>query len=86
MKKTIILNYLKLALGVLVIWTYFWMAHPVFIQYMPNFANYLNVVHKYNMDPTALYYNDVPMTKEAELNNRDAVRFASSKKNNFEKK
>ena len=79
MKYTIAFNYLKLASGVFVIWAYFWMVHPVIIQYMPNFANYLDLVQKNNMDPTALYYNDVPITKEAEMNNRDAVRFTAPK-------
>jgi len=80
MKNNILFNYFKLIFGVFIIWAYFWVVHPLLIKHLPSFAHYLETAQKYNIDPSAIYYTDVPITLEAEMNNRDAVRFSDPTK------
>ena len=64
-----------LALWLLVIWAVLWGLTPVLVAHIPALAKYGDVALEHNIQPGALYYTDVPVSADAEQNNRDTVRF-----------
>lgn len=66
---------LRLGLGLSLIWFFLWVLTPAIVARCPNLARYGAVALEYDIQPGALYYTDVPVSAEAERNNRDALRF-----------
>ncbi len=56
-------------------WLIIWKLTPILVDNIPAMAHYGKVAEENDIMPSALYYNDVPVTMEAERNNRDTVRF-----------
>lgn len=75
MQKTTILQYTRLAAGLLIIWAVIWKGTPILVSLCPPLAHYGKVALENNIIPGALYYTDVPVAHEAEQSNRDTVRF-----------
>lgn len=48
---------------------------PLPVKYFSPMRDYAAVVDETGIMPGALYYNDVPQTRDAEVNNRDSIRF-----------
>ena len=66
---------LHLAAGLFAIWLFLWVLTPIIVSHIPALARYGDVALENNIQPGALYYTDVPVSAEAEQNNRDTVRF-----------
>jgi hypothetical protein len=64
---------LCLALGALLLVMY--VVAPFLVENIPAFQKYAQTVERTGIIPGALYYTDVPQSSDAEMNNRDAVRF-----------
>lgn len=75
MKKPMFIQILRLFLGLFIIWVVIWKGTPILVAYCPALAHYGKVALENNIIPGALYYTDVPVSQEAEQNNRDTVRF-----------
>ncbi len=58
-----------------IIWFIIWKVTPVLVDNIPALAHYGKVAEENDIMPSALYYNDVPVTMDAERNNRDTIRF-----------
>ncbi len=56
-------------------WFLIWQVTPVLVDNIPALAHYGQVAKDNNIMPGVLYYNDVPVTVEAERNNRDTIKF-----------
>ncbi len=65
----------KLAIGVFCIWFVIWQVTPILVAAIPALAHYGQVAKDNDIMPGVLYYTDVPVSVEAEQNNRDTVRF-----------
>ncbi|MDR1777936.1 MAG: hypothetical protein LBR31_08945 [Desulfovibrio sp.] len=48
---------------------------PLLVEHFGPMREYAAVVRDTGIDPGALYYSDVAQTNEAEMSNRDAVRY-----------
>ncbi len=57
------------------IWFIIWKVTPVLVDAIPALAHYGQVAKDNDIMPGVLYYNDVPVTVEAERNNRDTIKF-----------
>ena len=66
---------LRLAACLLAIWLFLWVLTPIIVARIPALAHYGDVALENDIQPGALYYTDVPVTPDAERNNRDTVRF-----------
>ena len=66
---------LRLAACLFAIWFFLWVFTPFIVPHIPALARYGDVALENNIQPGALYYTDVPVSAEAEQNNRDTVRF-----------
>lgn len=66
---------LRLAACLFGIWLFLWVLTPIIVSHIPALAYYGEVALENNIQPGALYYTDVPVTADAEQNNRDTVRF-----------
>lgn len=75
MQKSLLSRVVRLACGIAAIWLFFWVVTPIIVAHCPPLARYGAVAQENDIQPGALYYNDVPVTVEAERNNRDTVRF-----------
>lgn len=75
MKKTMFIQMLRLFCGLFIIWLLLWKGTPILVANCPALAHYGKVALENNIIPGALYYTDVPVSQEAEQNNRDTVRF-----------
>lgn len=75
MQKSMLSRVVRLACGIAAIWFFFWVATPFIVAHCPPLARYGAVAQENDIQPGALYYNDVPVTVDAERNNRDTVRF-----------
>ncbi len=67
--------WLKLGFILFCFWFIIWQVTPVLVANIPALAHYGKVAEENDIRPGALYYNDVPVSMEAEQNNRDTVRF-----------
>ncbi|MDL2314120.1 hypothetical protein LJC36_03970 [Desulfovibrio sp. OttesenSCG-928-C14] len=70
---------LRLGIGLLALYLIIFVLAPLPIKYFPPMRHYSEQADKYNIHPGALYYSDVPITPEAERNNRDAVHYFYNK-------
>jgi hypothetical protein len=75
---------LCLALGALLLIMY--VIAPFLVENIPAFNKYAQTVERTGIIPGALYYTDVPQSTDAEMNNRDAVRFLAPGKGKEEAK
>lgn len=75
MQKHIFIRVLRLAGALFIIWLLLWKGTPILVAHCPNLAHYGAVALENDIIPGALYYTDVPVSPEAERNNRDTVRF-----------
>lgn len=66
---------LRLGACLLGIWLFLWVLTPIIVAHCPALARYGEVAQEHNISPGALYYTDVPVSADAERNNRDTVRF-----------
>ncbi len=75
MQKNKFIAVLQLVGALFVMWAIIWKLTPILVDNIPALALYGKVAEENDIMPSALYYNDVPVTMEAERNNRDTVRF-----------
>ncbi|MDE7065968.1 MAG: hypothetical protein K2O70_10985 [Desulfovibrionaceae bacterium] len=75
MQQSVLPRLARLACGIAAIWLFFWVITPIIVRHCPPLAHYGAVAQENDIQPGAMYYNDVPVTVEAERNNRDTVRF-----------
>lgn len=66
---------LRLGACLFITWLFLWVLTPIIVAHCPPLARYGEVAQEYNITPGALYYTDVPVSADAERNNRDTVRF-----------
>ncbi len=59
------------------IWFMIWQVTPVLVRNIPALAHYGQVAKDNDIMPGVLYYNDVPITVDAEIHTRNAVRFSN---------
>ncbi len=57
------------------IWLIIWHLTPILVDNIPALAHYGQVAKDNDIMTGALYYNDVPVTMDAERNNRDTIKF-----------
>ncbi len=74
-KKNKFIALIQLFGTLFIFWAIIWKFTPILVDNIPALAHYGRVAEENNIMPSALYYNDVPVTMEAERNNRDTVRF-----------
>lgn len=67
-------NWLKLCAWAVALWFFFAVLTPRLVALFPAWQRYYAVQEKYNLDSGALYYTNVPVTQEAEMAMRAAVR------------
>lgn len=73
-------KYLKLGGWIFGIWFFFWIFTPLWVaksQLHQDFARYQD---ENNIPTGALYYNDLPFMRDAEIHLRDAWRFTPRRK------
>lgn len=75
MHKNTFIQVARLAGALFIIWALLWKGTPILVAMCPPLAHYGEVALENNIIPGALYYTDVPVSQEAERNNRDTVRF-----------
>ncbi len=75
MKKNKLVEFTKLIGALFFIWVMIWKVTPILVDNIPALALYGKVAEENDIMPSALYYNDVPVTMDAERNNRDTIRF-----------
>lgn len=75
MQKNMLFRLLRLVCGIAAIWFFFWVVTPVIVAICPPLARYGSVAQENDIQPGALYYNDVPVTVDAERTTRDTIRF-----------
>lgn len=68
---------LLVALGGL--WLVMYVIAPFMVENIKPFREYAQTVDETGIIPGALYYTDVPQSQEAEVNNRNAIRFYVNK-------
>ena len=56
-------------------WFLIWQVTPILVDNIPALARYGQVAKDNDIMPGVLYYTDVPVTPDAEANNRDTVKF-----------
>ena len=54
---------------------------PLAVEHIAPLKQYARVVDETGITPGALYYTDVPQSTDAEMNNRDALRYKLDKQN-----
>ncbi len=60
------------------IWFLIWQVTPILVRNFPALAHYGKVAKDNDIMPGVLYYNDVPITVDAEIHTRNAVRFSNT--------
>lgn len=70
---------LRLAVALGLFWLVVFVLAPLPIKYFEPMRKYAEVVDRTGIVPGVLFYNDVPQSLDAEINNRDAIRFFSHK-------
>ena len=80
MRTHLLTALLRLGACLLAIWLFLWVLTPIIVAHWPAMARYGEVAQEYNITPGALYYTDVPVSADAERNNRDTVRFLPREK------
>ncbi len=75
MQQNKLIGFLKLISAGFIIWFIIWKVTPILVENIPALAHYGKVAEENDIMPSALYYNDVPVTMDAERNNRDTIRF-----------
>lgn len=50
---------------------------PYLIRAIPALAEYRRVLDETGITPGVLFYNDVPQTRDGEVNNRDAIKYGA---------
>ena len=48
---------------------------PYLVRAIPPLQEYNRVLDETGITPGVLFYNDVPQTRDGEINNRDAIRY-----------
>lgn len=66
------------ALGGLIIVIY--VLAPFGVEHIAPLKEYARIVDETGIVPGALYYTDIPQSADAEMNNRDALRYRLEKK------
>ncbi len=74
-QKPFLLGLIQLCASCIGIWFVIWHVTPILVDNIPALAHYGKVAKDNDIVPSALYYNDVPVTVEAERNNRDTIKF-----------
>lgn len=59
---------------------------PFLVNSIKPFRKYADTVEETGIIPGALYYTDIPQSVDAEVNNRDAIRYFTGKPKKEEKK
>ncbi len=72
---------LRLAVAAALFWLIVFVLAPLPVKHFGPMRSYAEVVDKTGIAPGLLFYNDVPQTLDAEINNRDAIRFFANKEN-----
>lgn len=75
MKTSLWRRLARLGLCVFAAWVFFWVLTPLIVAHCPPLARYGKLCDDNDITPGALYYSDVPVTVDAEQNNRDTVRY-----------
>jgi len=82
---TLLVRWLRFGVGVLLIWVLY-LVTPTFFAAFPLLKEYNQVVQETDIRPGAMFYNDVPQSIEAQMSNRDAIRYFVRQKQKAEKK
>lgn len=67
-----------MAMGALILVIY--VLAPFAVEHIGPLNQYARVVDETGIIPGALYYTDIPQSADAEMNNRDALRYRLEKK------
>lgn len=52
---------------------------PYLIRAIPALDEYSRVLDETGITPGVLFYNDVPQTRDGEINNRDAIKYGAKR-------
>ncbi len=74
-KKSFAKGLFQLIATLVGIWFVIWQVTPVLVDNIPALKRYGQVAEDNNIMPSMLYYTDVPVSLDAENNNRNTVRF-----------
>jgi hypothetical protein len=67
-------GFLRFCLSLAALWTVIMLA-PVPVEHFAPLRDYARVVRDTDIAPGALYYTDVAQSNDAEMNNRDSIRY-----------
>lgn len=73
---------MKLCLALGILWLIIYVVGPFLVDSIRPFREYARTVDETGIMPGALYYTDVPQSRDAEINNRNAIRFMVKKGKN----
>ncbi len=83
-EKSISKGLFQFAIGIVGIWFMIVYVCPMLLANIPPLARYAQVAKDNDIVPSMLYYTDVPVSVDAENNNRNTVRFMPKKEQNKE--
>ncbi len=78
-QKSKLKGLLQLLACLLGIWVFIWHVSPIIEENIPAFARYKRIALENDINPSALYYNDVHVTVDAAQNTRDTWLFLQSR-------
>lgn len=69
----------RFGIALALLWFVIYVLAPVPVSRLGPMRDYARIVDKVGVQPGALYYSDVPVTVDAEINNRSTVRYFGAK-------
>ncbi|MDR1660476.1 MAG: hypothetical protein LBR94_09125 [Desulfovibrio sp.] len=71
------MRFLRFCLALTALWAVIHVLAPIPVEHFAPMRDYAQVVRDTGIAPGALYYTDVAQSSDAEMNNRDSIRYVA---------